>query len=168
MKCKYVLAAVFSIVLASVQMFAQNAVLKPNDLKVLEGSEWVGSLTYRDYSSNKSTEIKSNILVSRSKDDRSSWVFDMRYPLEPKANKASDVRLSADGKNLAGETVVERIKLPGGALKVVTTKPGRDNDRDAVFRFTYLIGPKAFSIRKEVKVNETDGYFERNTYSWTR
>jgi hypothetical protein len=80
----------------------------------------------------------------------------------------SDIKLSRDGKTLPGEAVIERTMQSDGRLKVITTKPGKDNDRDAIFRYTYVIGPKAFSIRKEVKVNETDGFFERNTYRWTR
>jgi hypothetical protein len=77
MKYQIVLAAVFSLAFAT-GLFAQGSALKPNDLKVLEGAEWAGDLTYRDYSSNKLTSIKSNILVSRSKTDDSAWVFDMR------------------------------------------------------------------------------------------
>jgi hypothetical protein len=111
---------------------AQTAKVSASDLKPLEGKQWIGSLTYLDYSSN------------------------------------NDVKLSADGRIFDGESVVERTKLPGGVLKIVTTKPGKDNNRDATFRHTYLIGKAAFSIKKEVRIDGTSEFFERNTYSWTR
>ena len=43
-----------------------------------------------------------------------------------------------------------------------------DNDRDATFRFTYLIGASRVSLRKEVMYEGTTEYFERNEYAWTR
>src|SRR5688500_2522599 len=114
MKYKFVLAAVLFLLLNS-GLLAQSSVLKPGDLKVLEGAEWIGELTYRDYSTNKLTAIKSNILISRLTSAEPAWIFDMRYPLEPKANKVSEIRLSSDGRMLAGENVVRRQKLRNGA-----------------------------------------------------
>jgi hypothetical protein len=168
MKYKHLFAAAAAALLFYAGASAQNASLKPDDLKVLEGAEWTGSLTYRDYSSDKQVEIKSNVLITRSKSDPNAWLWDFRYPLEPKANSIGEVRLSTDGKTFRDEMVVERLKLPDGGLKIVTIKPGQDNNKEATFRYTYMIGPKAFSIRKEVKTNDAEGYFERNSYKWTR
>jgi len=147
---------------------AQTAKVSASDLKPLEGKQWIGSLTYLDYSSNKKTSIKSNITITRSATDNLTWVFDLQYPLEPGANSKDDAKLSAEGRTFDGESVVERTKLPGGVLKIVTTKPGKDDNRDATFRHTYLIGKAAFSIKKEVRIDGTSEFFERNTYSWTR
>lgn len=147
--------------------FAQTARLKSADLNRLSGAEWKGTLTYVDYRSGKNTSIPSNLTV-RSGADKSSWEYDFQYPDEPKANKKSIARLSLDGRTYDGETVIEKTKLKGGVLKIVTTQSGTDNDKKAVFRFTYLIAPSTFSIKKEVRYEDGKEYFERNEYSWKR
>lgn len=161
------IVAVFVFAFASAAS-AQRAAIDPADLKALEGGEWEGNLTYLDYSSNQKTTIKSNLKVSPAGTDGRAWRFEYVYPLEPKANSASDVKLSADGGTFNDQKVVERTKNADGTLKIVTTKAGTDNDKKAEFRFTYLIGPGKFSVMKEVRVEGSDSFFERNTYSWNR
>lgn len=156
---------IFSLALI-VSASAQTAKISAKDLKPLEGRQWVGDLTYLDYTSKKKTSIKSNVTITRAND--LTWIFDMQYPLEPNANSKDETKLSADGRTFDGETVIERIELPDGILKIVTTKPGKDDNRDSTFRHVYLIGKKSFSIKKEVKFDGSAEYFERNTYSWTR
>ena len=63
---------------------------------------------------------------------------------------------------------MERINLPNKTLKIVTMNNGMDNDKQAVIRHTYLINKKSFSIKKEVKYEGTQEFFERNEYSLTR
>ncbi|CAN5503236.1 hypothetical protein BH10ACI2_BH10ACI2_20660 [soil metagenome] len=147
---------------------AQTAKVAAADLKRLEGKTWVGELTYLDYTSKKKTSIKSNVVISRSKTDKLTWIFDMQYPLEPGANSKEEVKLSPDGSVFDGENVVERVPLPDGVLKIVTTKSGKDDRRDSTFRHTYLISKSSFSMRKEVKFDGENEFFERNTYIWKR
>lgn len=135
------------------------------DLKMLEGAAWTGSLTYLDYGSGKKTTIKSDLRVVKKSDG--VWTFEYTYPDEPKANGNSDVSLSADGKTFNGQSVIAREK-DRGTLRIVATKEGEDNKKKALFRYTYLLTKKTFTIRKDVQyVGETE-WFERNTYSWTR
>lgn len=147
---------------------AQTASISARDLKPIEGRQWTGTLTYLDYTSGKKTTIKSNIVVTHSDSDALSWTFEMHYPLEPAADGKDEVKLSLDGRTFDGESVIERTKLSGGILRVVTTGRGKDDNRDAVFRHTYLIGKKTFSIRKEVKFDGSNDFFERNIYTWER
>jgi hypothetical protein len=142
--------------------------IKSGDFKQLTGGQWKGKLTYQDYRSNKKVSILSNLTVTESSEEQSWWIFEYEYPDEPKANKKSIVKISKDGKTIDGETVVERTKLPNETLKIVTTKKGLDNDKPSVFRFIYLINKTTFSIKKEVKYEGTDEFFERNEYSWIR
>lgn len=164
--------SIFGLLLAvlafAVAASAQTASISARDLKPLEGRQWTGTLTYLDYTSGKKTTIKSNIVVTHSNSDALSWTFEMYYPLEPAADGKDDVSLSLDGRTFNGEAVIESSKLPGGILRVVTTAPGRDDNRDATIRHTYLIGKRTFSIRKEVKFDGTDGFIERNIYDWER
>lgn len=164
MKIRFLFAVAFALI-SCASVLAQKAELSTDDLKVLEGSEWVGTLTYKDYSSGKPTSIKSNVLFIRDKDR--SWTAEYKYPDEPKANSKANVMLSEDGTVFNDQKVVEKNR-DGGVLKLITTKEGTDNDKKAVFRFTYTISDKQFSIRKEVKVEGSTEYFERNTYTWSR
>lgn len=142
--------------------------IKPNDLKILTGEKWTGELTYLDYGSNKKVSIASNLIVTQSTEDKLSWIFEYEYPKEPKANKKSTVRIGRDGKVFDDELITERVKLPNGTLKIVTENNGTDNDKNAVFRHTYLISRQSFSIKKEVKYEGSNEFFERNEYSWKR
>jgi hypothetical protein len=142
--------------------------IKTSDFKLLTNGQWKGKLNYLDYRSNKKVSILSNLTVTESKEDKSSWIFEYEYPDEPKANEKSIVKISTDGKTIDDETVVERAKLQNETIKIVTTKNGTDNDKPAVFRYVYLINKKSFSIKKEVKYEGSEEFFERNEYSWNR
>lgn len=142
--------------------------VKGDDFRPLTGARWVGTLTYLDYRSNKKVSIPSTLTVTQSAEDKRSWAFDYKYPDEPKADEKETVKVSKDGRAINDETVTERTKLAGGALKIVTEKKGRDNDRDAVFRYTYLLSAKSFSIKKEVRYEGAAEFFERNEFSWKR
>ena len=160
---KILLSLLFSLLFLSCVVSGQSVAEK--DLKGLEGGTWTGTLTYLDYGSGKKTEIKSNLNVVKKSDD--VWTFAYVYPDEPKANGSSEVLLADGGKTFNGQAVTSKMRQ-NGTLQIVTTKDGDDNSKKAVFRYTYSITPKTFSIRKEVQyVGETE-WFERNTYSWTR
>ena len=159
------LTAAAAILVFSAAVFGQ-ATLKPKDLSALTGEKWIGQLTYLDYRSNKPTTIKSNLTVTKTGD--SAWSFAYQYPDEPKANSTGEVTLSADGKSFNNQAVVSKRKNSGGGIEIVTNKEGDDNNKKALFRFTYTITPKTFSIRKEVQVEGSTEWFERNTYSWSR
>jgi hypothetical protein len=142
--------------------------LRPTDLQMLTGQPWTGTLTYLDYRSNRPVSIRSTLIVSRPKGDEPVWIFDYRYPDEPKANSQETVTLGTDGTTLNGEHVVERTSVAGERLKVVTEESGMDNDRKAAIRYTYSIGATSVSIKKEVRYEDAQEYIERNRYEWTR
>jgi hypothetical protein len=148
--------------------FAQTPKVKVKDLQNLTGAQWTGTLTYLDYRKNTRVSIPSNLTVTQSKDDKSSWIFEYQYPDEPKANSKETIAISKDGKTFDGKTVIERTRLADKTLKIVMEKSGSDNDKKALFRFTYLLGKTSFSIKKEVRYEETTDFFVRNEYSWKR
>lgn len=134
---------------------------------MLEGAEWVGELTYLDYSSNQRTSIRSNLRGTATADTR-SWRFEYIYSNEPQANSVCVVRLSKDGGTLNGQRAVECSKLPAGEFRVLTIGEGSDNNSKAFFRYTYTISKDRFSVLKEVRLDGTEFFFERNTYHWAR
>ncbi len=138
------------------------------DFQVLTGKQWVGALTYLDYSNGQKTTIASNLIVSLSSEDPSKWIFDYQYPDEPKANSKYGLVISSDGGMLDGKKVVEKVYLPDRTLKLVTEKYDKDNNKTALLRYTYLFNATNFSIRKEVKYDGASEYLQRNEYSWKR
>lgn len=146
----------------------QTAKIKTADLQMLTGAQWIGNLTYLDYGKNTRVSIPSNLTVLQSKDKKSAWIFEYQYPDEPKANSKDMVEISADRKIFDGETVVERTNLSDKTVKIITRKNGNDNDKKAVFRFTYLLGKNNFSIKKEVQYEGANEFFVRSEYVWKR
>jgi len=158
--------------LAITSLLVSTLIDKPRlsaaDFQVLTGAQWTGTLTYLDYRTNKKVSIASNLKVSQQKGDELAWVFEYQYPDEPKANSQETVTMSRDGKTINGETVIERAKLATKELRFVTEKSGTDNNRKALFRYTYIIGATTFSIKKEVRYEGAEEYIERNQYDWKR
>ncbi len=163
-----ILVVALALVISGSAQIPKKATLNADDLKPLEGKQWVGDLTYLDYGTNKKTTIRSNVTISRSAKKGLTWTFDYQYPGEPNANSKENIVLSQDGLTFDGETVIENTKLADGIRRLVTTKRGNDNDRKALYRFTYEFGKIKFTVRKDVLIDGTTDYFERNTYSWTR
>jgi hypothetical protein len=166
------MSILFSAVLAASLLAAfvspQAARVRPEDLRRLTGARWSGMLTYTDYTSNRRVSIPSNLTVTEQVGDGTSWVFEYEYPKEPKANGERALTLADGGTTLDGETVVERTSRDHGLLRIVTEKRGTDDDKPALFRFTYVIGASSFSVRKDVRPDGADEFFERNVYSWSR
>lgn len=148
--------------------FLETPKVKREDLQRLTGAQWVGTLTYADYRTNKKVSIPSNLSVTQSATDKRSWVFAYQYPDEPKANSKDTIVISKNGATIDGEKVIERKRLAGNSLRIVTEKAGTDNNKKALFRFTYALSATAFSIKKEVRYEGTTDFFERNQYEWKR
>lgn len=160
---------VFALLAAFVGFVPQQSPrVSAEDLRKLSGARWTGTLTYLDYRSNKPVSIPSNLTVTQADGDENAWVFEYEYPDEPKANGKQTLKVSDGGTVFDGETVVERTSLDGDGFRLVTLKRGRDNDKDALFRFTYTLDGSAFSVKKEVRPEGAPEFFERNRYSWKR
>lgn len=160
---------VFALLAAFVSLAPQQSPrVSPDDLRKLSGARWTGTLTYLDYRANKPVSIPSNLIVTQAGGDENAWVFEYEYPDEPKANGKQTLKLEEGGTVFDGEKVVERTSLDSGGFRLVTVKRGRDNDKDALFRFTYTLDGAAFSVKKEVRPEGAAEYFERNRYSWKR
>ncbi|HEY8265663.1 MAG TPA: ABC-type transport auxiliary lipoprotein family protein [Steroidobacteraceae bacterium] len=142
--------------------------LAASDFEPLAGAPWNGTLTYRDYGTGGEASIASALVVSKSRPDGRAWTFEYRYPREPHADTRDAYEISGDGRMLNGERVVERSELAPDTLSFVTQQAAVDDDRPAIVRHTYEIGPGRFSIRKEVQFEGAGEFLERNRYVWTR
>jgi len=164
---RYLFIALFT-VFSVLPILGQTPSLKRDDFGPLVGGPWMGTLTYRDYSSNKEVSIPSNLKVTRPTEQNRAWIFEYEYPKEPKANSKEKVVISENGTSIDEGKVVERERLASGALRLVTEQRGKDNDENAVIRHIYLISESSFSITKEVRSESSTKFFERNRYSWRR
>lgn len=139
--------------------------MSAQDLLAIEG-DWVGTLTYTDYSSGMPTVIAANASVTLISDTRIEYTIS--YPDEPWEDSASTMTLSRDGRLLDGQVVSERITAEDGTLTVTTRYRGEDDNRPANIRQTYGLGRMNFYIRKDVQFADSDTYLLRNTYAFTR
>lgn len=121
----------------------------------------------RLFISARKVSIPSQLVVTQTAGDENAWAFEYIHPEEPKADGKRALALVRGGAVIDGEAVVERTSL-GGALRIVTEKRVRDNDRDALFRYTYTFADSSFTISEEVRPEGASEFFERNRYSWAR
>lgn len=154
--------------------------MRAADLDRLTGPEWNGTLTYRDYTTDKKTSIGSTLTVVKvaglaevgndfaDAGVTPGWDFRIGYPREPKMNSSEVIRISPGGDRLGDEAVTQRQEMSDGTLRLVTEKRGTDNDNPALFRFVYTITDSVFTITKLVKPDGELDFFERNEYRWKR
>ncbi|MCO5948002.1 hypothetical protein [Mucilaginibacter flavidus] len=154
MKTKLILLTAFA--------FFQNAMLNPDDFDSMTGKKWTGTLTYLDYTTNKPEVIETELTVAHSIKGAGIYNFYTTYPKEASHNSTDETVISKDGKYIDDELVKERTLLSDGTLRFVTTKNGKDNNRNAAYRFTYLIGKTSYSRKKEVCYTGSSSWFTRN------
>lgn len=154
--------------------------ISASDLDRLTGAPWTGTLTYRDYQTNKETTIESTLEVIKlpglaqvGNDFADAgvvprWEFRFGYPREPKANSTNIVQLSHDGRRFDNELVIKRSESPENTLRFITQSRGSDNDKPATFRHLYALTDNSFTITKLVKPDDAVDFFERNAYRWKR
>ena len=129
--------------------------------------QWKGTLTYLDYQSGKPYTMPAKILVTNEKEGSNSFTLFFEYPDEPKANAKDTLTISKKGTVIDGCRVVEK-KQADGNLVLITEKKGKDDDRKAVLRYTYTIGPSVFIIHKDVKFTGEEKWIMRNEFKMSR
>jgi len=135
------------------------------DFIAIEG-EWVGTLTYTDYSSGMPTVIAANASVTSISENRIDYT--VSYPDEPWEDSELTMIISKDGRLLDGHVVSERVVTEDETLIVRTQFRGEDDDRPADIRLTYGLTETNFYIRKDVRFDDSDSYLRRNIYEFTR
>ena len=145
--------------------YAQNNIT-PDDLTTLLG-EWKGSLTYTDYQTNKPFTMPANVVVSQGK-NKNQLLLAVSYPQEAHANSKGKIKISKDGTQLNKHPVTSRQELPDGQLQITTEYIGKDNNKQALIKNSYIIGASQFIIRKEVKFDGDAIWLMRNEYKYGR
>jgi hypothetical protein len=155
------------LLLTAVILNVDNKVNK-NEFKILTGEQWKGKLTYLDYSSGKKTSIDANVTVLESKEDDHTWYFINEYPKEPRANNTDTVVISKDLRNINKEKVISRQKADALTVKVVTEEQHNNDGQPMVYRYTYFLSDKSFSVKKEERKAGETTFIQRNMYEYFR
>ena len=153
------------ILLYSSSIYSQTQIT-PEDLKMIFGS-WEGSITYLDYQTNKPFTMAANLIVEKGIDEN-SLVLNNIYPNEPKANSKDKIKVTKNGTLLNKHIVTKREELENGQIQIQTQHNGKDDNKKALIRYTYVIGKNLFLIRKEVRFEEVDEWIKRSEFSYKR
>ena len=145
--------------------YSQNNVTT-DDLKTLLG-EWAGTLTYTDYGTNKPFTMPANLIVNQGKNNY-QLILNINYPKEPNANSKDKIKISKNGTQLNKLDIKSKVVLPNGQIQITTQYSGKDNGKKALIKNIYIIGTSVFIIRKEVKFENSEDWFMRNEYKYSR
>ena len=137
-----------------------------DDLDLIIG-EWQGTLTYIDYGSGSPYTMPVEATITAGKKNNLLQI-EMVYPNEPKANNSSKITISRDGKSINKQTIVSRLINASGEVEIITEDSGKDDNRQATIRHTYILGKDRFINRKEVRFAEQDDWLMRNEFSYRR
>ena len=143
-----------------------QAQIFPDDLDIVVG-EWEGCLTYLDYQTNNPFTMPANLIAEQGK-NKYELILKNIYPNEPKANGKEKMKISKNGLRLNNHKVTSRLELENGQTQIQTAYKGKDNTKNALIRYTYIIGKKSFIIKKEVQFNELETWIKRSEFSYVR
>ena len=160
---KYIILNI--ILLFSLGSYGQPQIT-PEDLKSIVGT-WDGSITYVDYQTNKPFTMAANLVVEQGRNEN-TLVLNNFYPNEPKANNSEKIKVSNNGTMLNRHLVTRREELENGHIQIQTEHNGKDDNKKAQIRHTYIIGKKVFLIRKEVQFSPGEEWIKRSEFSYNR
>ena len=140
-------------------------VVRSADFAPVVGDDWVGSLTYLDYSSGERTSIpvKAQVKIV----DDATILYRIQYPGEEQYNAQAPLRIKKKGREFDGQRVTHRLSNKR-RLKIITQGTGTDDNKPADIQIVYEIRPDTFSIKKNVRFDGVDEFFNRNVYRFER
>lgn len=138
-----------------------------NDLKQYTGS-WSGTLTYLDYSSQRTITIKATVEVKQEASDSNNIMLAYDYPNEPGHEEKEIIEIRGNQFFIEGQQVIMEKDSGGNSLQFVVEKEGMDNNRRATVRRTFYFSRNAFSIKKEVRHDGAQIFFVRHEYKMLR
>ena len=173
MKFIFNFTLIFSLTLFTLNLNAQreamgatSKIITPEDLNIIIG-DWAGNITYLDYRTNKPFTMPANLAVKPGKSSDILLLYNT-YPDEPKANNTDKVKISKNGTYLNKAMVTSREVLPNGLIIIQTENTGKDDNRQAVIKYTYTLGQNQFIIRKEVQFEDSKDWIKRSEFNYVR
>lgn len=145
---------------------AQESVILKEDIAMIEG-KWMGTLTYRDFKSGKDVTMTCNLSLEVKKKGK-GLVMSYDYPDNSAWNSKDNIAISDDGKYINGEKITSRKQLENGSVEIIMESKGQDGSTPATIRQIITIGPKLFTLSRQVQYMTTGEKFVRNQYKWSR
>jgi hypothetical protein len=157
-----------SVIMAQTKLNPEKNVIEISDIQNLIG-DWEGTLTYIDYTSNNPFSMPSALEIKSRKKNRKLILY-YKYKNEPKANSKSKFKISKDGSELNGKSIISRLKKTEGNIQIITEYSGKDgnDNKNAKIRNIYIIGVEKFVMRKEVQFEGTNDWIMRNEYNFNK
>ena len=137
-----------------------------DELRTLEGDDWEGSLSYLNYGSEKRSSIPVKVAIKVL--DENTLQYAIQYPGEAQHNAKELLKLSRDGTHIDGYDITGREQTADGMLILTTEGKGRDDDRPADIQVIFTVAADRFNIRKNIRFESSEAYFNRNEYSFKR
>lgn len=139
--------------------------ISTNDFKILDNTNWEGTLTYIDYQSGKPTDVATSmqIIISEKTIEQA-----IQYVWEPDKNVNSRTKIKKNGTFLGNQKVVSKIVKEDGSMHIITTAKGKDDGKKATLYYTYEFDSNNYKVTKEVQFTDSDERFMRNSYKYTR
>ena len=175
MKHIIVISIIYSLLSASVSVGTEvttdldtdnGLAVTMDELRVLEGDNWEGNLSYLNYGSDKRSTIPVKVAIEVL--DEKALQYAIQYPGEEQHNAKEQLKLSADGTKIDGYAITKRKKIADGTLILTTEGAGQDNNRPAEVQVVYTVAANRFKICKNIRFDSSGEYFNRNEYNFLR
>lgn len=146
--------------------------VKNKELKNLAGN-FVGELEYLDYKNDTSKTVLKLRSINTITGSKVSQAIIYIEPNGKEVKSASAFTISADGTKLSEEkmtwTIIgNRFDKKSKTRTIVYEIKWTDNERPADLRETLVIGENEFTVTKEVRYENTENFFVRNTHRYRR
>jgi uncharacterized membrane protein YphA (DoxX/SURF4 family) len=158
--------ATLIVLLINQTAMAQEPVILKEEIAMIEGN-WKGTLTYRDFKSGKDVTMACNLTLEIKKNGK-DLVMSYSYPDNSAWNSKDNIEIREDGRYINGEKIKSKKKLPDGSVEIIIESKGQDGSTPATIQQIITIGPKIFTLRRQVQYMTTGENFQRNLYKWSR
>lgn len=139
--------------------------ISTNDFKILDNTNWEGTLTYIDYQSGNPTDVATTMQIKISE---KTIEQNIQYVWEPDKNVNAITKIKKNGRFLGQQKVVSKNLKEDGSIQIVSTAKGKDEGEKATLYFTYEFDSNNYKVTKEVQLRYSDERFMRNSYMYTR
>ncbi|MFY0607209.1 MAG: hypothetical protein JXR10_10860 [Cyclobacteriaceae bacterium] len=142
-----------------------QVIIDTEDFKMLDNTNWEGTLTYLDYTSGKPTDVATTMQMRISENTIEQ---DIQYVWEPHKNVKSKTKIKKNGKFLGSQEVISKSFNKENKTVIITSTQGKDDGRKATLYFTYEFDEDSYKVSKEVQLDDSEDRFVRNSYQYTR
>ncbi|MFK7770696.1 MAG: hypothetical protein AB8F94_01100 [Saprospiraceae bacterium] len=154
-------------------IYSQNTAIQNSDFTAIN-QLWIGQLQYLNYGDDKGiVTIPCSLKTDFAKGKINSIIeFDEMDKNGKKMTSKAKFYLSKNGKYFMIDKEKWKIistENTEKTIKIIASKKGKDNDRSAEMKITWLLEKgKSLSWKKDVRYEGTNDFFNRNNFSFSK